>query len=139
MSLSDDGIADSEEMRQQRGAMPRVVASLIVAFFAYLGLAFGGGFATFASTEANNFSAAKGSQQPHYITQRDNARGVVAAERNAEPKSSWHDGNATLLALATPIHVFDYDAGCLPALASSLCGPYNAPAYLARGPPAVSA
>ncbi|MBO9097244.1 MULTISPECIES: hypothetical protein [unclassified Rhizobium] len=139
MSLSDDGIADSEEMRQPRGAMPRVMASLIVAFFAYLGLALGGGFATFASTETNNFSAAKGSQQPHYIAQRDNSRGVVAAERSAEPKASWHDGNAALLAFATPIHTFDYDAGCLPPLASSLSGPGNVRAYLARGPPAASA
>ncbi len=139
MSLSDDGIADSEETRQPRGAMPRVMASLVVAFFAYLGLLLGGGFGTFASTETNNFSAAKGSQQPHYLTLRDNTRGIVAAHRDVEPKASWHDGNAGLIAQATPIAP-SYSVAIAPASpASAPAGAQPGNAYLAQGPPAVSA
>ena len=136
MSLSDVGIAESEETsRQKRGAMPRVMASLVVAFFAYLGLALGGGFGSLASPETNNFSAAKGGQQqPHYLTVRDTARGIVAADRNVEPKASWHDGNTADVA---SILIFAYSRR-----ASDLFDPIGAVsdeipatnAYLARGP-----
>jgi len=140
LSLSDTGIADSDEIsRQNRGAMPRVMASLIVAFFAYLGLALGGGFGTLASTETNNFSAAKGGLQPHYLTIRDTARGIVIADRDVEPKASWHDGNAA--PLAPPVIIaFSYSDAtpsvpptALPARLQDIG------AYLARGPPATFA
>ena len=138
MSLSDNGIADSEET-QHRGAMPRVMASLIVAFFAYLGLALGGGFGTLSSAETNNFSAAKGTQQPHYLTIRDTTRGIVAAERNVEPKTSWHDGNAGLLAPPAQI-ALSYCNATPPTLPAALpTRLQNVGAYLARGPPATFA
>lgn len=138
MSLSDTGIADSDEM-QPRGAMPRVMASLIFAFFAYLGLALGGGFGALASPESNNFSAAKGSQQPHYLTVRDTTRGIVIADRDIEPKASWHDGNAALL--APPVRIaFSHSDALSPALpAAQPRGLHDVGAYLARGPPAASA
>ena len=140
MSPSDLGFAESEEIsRQPRGAMPRVMASLIVAFFAYLGLALGGGFGTLASTETNNFSAAKGSQQPHYLTLRDTARGIVAAERDAEPKASWHDGNAALLAPPVLIAFSYSDATLLTVPAALPIRLGRVEAYLARGPPAAFA
>lgn len=140
MSLSETGIADSDEINTQpRGAMPRVMASLIVAFFAYLGLALGGGFGAFASTETNNFSAAKGSQQPHYLTVRDTARGIVASERNVEPKASWHDGNAALVAAPVIIAFAFSDATPLTVPAVLPITPGTVGAYLARGPPAASA
>jgi len=139
LSLSDDGIADSDETRHPRGAMPRVMASLIVAFFAYLGLALGGGFGTFASTETNNFSAAKGSQQPHYLTLRDNTRGIVVAAGDNEPKASWHDGNAALIAsgMQTAPSLFGIALPLSPASPQVTDG--NVGAYLAQGPPAASA
>jgi hypothetical protein len=140
LNLSETGNADSDEThRQPRGAMPRVMASVIVAFFAYLGLALGGGFGTLTSTETNNFSAAKGSQQPHYLTVRDTSRGVVVAERDVEPKASWHDGGAALL--ASPVFVpFSYSAAAPLGLAAGLPAKLkNGGAYLARGPPAVFA
>jgi len=140
LSLSETGIADSDEInRQPRGAMPRVMASLIFAFFAYLGLALGGGFGALASPETNNFSAAKGSQQPHYLTVRDTTRGIVASERNAEPKTSWHDGNAALLALPLRI-AFSHSDALPPTLPMALPARLqNVGAYLARGPPAACA
>lgn len=141
MSLSDVGIAESEETsRQPRGAMPRVMASLVVAFFAYLGLALGGGFGSLAGTETNNFSAAKGSQQqPHYLSVRDTARGIVAAERNAEPKASWHDGNAADLA---PVLIFAYSrraSDLFDATGTRPAKPLGLSAYLAQGPPQADA
>ena len=140
MSLSENGIADSDEIsRQPRGAMPRVLASLIVAFFAYLGLMLGGGFGALNSAETNNFSAAKGSQQPHYLSVRDTTRGIVVADRDAEPKASWHDGNAALL--APPVLIAFSHSGT-----TALAMPATRPAwsaavgaYLARGPPAAFA
>jgi hypothetical protein len=119
--------------------MPRVMASLIFAFFAYLGLALGGGFGSLASTETNNFSAAKGSQQPHYLTVRDTARGIVATERNVEPKTSWHDGNAALLAPPLIIALSYADATPLTLPAAVPARLENIGAYLARGPPAAFA
>ncbi|MET0748598.1 MAG: hypothetical protein ABWY49_10435 [Rhizobium sp.] len=140
MSLSDTGIADSDEIsRQNRGAMPRVMASLIVAFFAYLGLALGGGFGTLASTETNNFSAAKGSQQPHYLTVRDTTRGIVIADRDVEPKASWHDGNAAPLAPPVIIAFSTSDAAPLAPPAALPIRLQDVGAYLARGPPAAFA
>lgn len=139
MSLRDDGIADSDETRHPRGAMPRVMASLIVAFFAYLGLALGGGFGTFASTETNNFSAAKGSQQPHYLTLRDNTRGIVVAAGDNEPKASWHDGNAALIASGMQAAPSPFNAVSPLSPASSQATDGNGGAYLAQGPPVVSA
>jgi hypothetical protein len=137
LSLSDIGIAESEETsRQKRGAMPRVMASLVVAFFAYLGLALGGGFGSLAGTETNNFSAAKGGQQqPHYLSVRDTARGIVATERNAEPKAGWHDGNTADVA---PVLIFAYSrraTDLFDVAASERAEPLGLGAYLARGPP----
>lgn len=140
MSLSENGIADSDEInRQPRGAMPRLLASLIVAFFAYLGLMLGGGFGALNSTESNSFSAAKGSQQPHYLSIRDTTRGIVVADRDAEPKASWHDGNAALL--APPVLIAFSHSGTAPiaVLATRLAFSGAVGAYLARGPPAAFA
>lgn len=114
--------------------MPRVIASLVFAFFAYLGLALGGGFGAIADNETNSFSAGK-NNQPLYQSLRDTARGIVAAERNAEAKSSWHDGNAALA--PTPPSLSAFNRSSLPRdharapLAASL--PFRA--YLARAPP----
>lgn len=137
MSLSDVGIDESEEISiRPRGAMPRVVASLFFAFFAYLGLALGGGFGTLASTETNNFSAAKGGQQqPHFLTLRDTARGIVAADRNAEPKAGWHDGNTALAAPGFALSFSNDLADPLTAIGSLPIRSIDAGAYLARGPP----
>lgn len=139
MSLSDDGIADSDETSHPRGAMPRVMASLAVAFFAYLGLLLGGGFGTFASTETNNFSSAKGSQQPHYLALRDNTRGIVAAQRDVEPKASWHDGNAGLITQAMPSLPSPSASATPVSHALPQAGTQPGSAYLAQGPPAISA
>jgi uncharacterized iron-regulated membrane protein len=131
----DPGIADSDDAdRRTHHAMPRVIASLVFAFFAYLGLALGGGFGAIANNETNSFSAGK-NNQPLYQSLRDTARGIVAAERNAEAKNSWHDGNAALV--PTPPSLSAFNRSSLPRdharapLAASL--PFRA--YLARAPP----
>jgi len=70
-----------------------------------------------------------------YQSLRDTARGIVAAERNAEAKNSWHDGNAALV--PTPPSLSAFNRSSLPRdharapLAASL--PFRA--YLARAPP----
>src|ERR1700712_4727790 len=92
--------------------MPRVIASLIFAFFAYLGLALGGGFGAIANNETNSFSAGK-NNQPLYQSLRDTARGIVAAERNAEAKSSWHDGNSALA--PAPLSLFSFNSSTPPS------------------------
>jgi hypothetical protein len=134
LNLRKHGIADNEETTcEARRAVPRMIASLVVAFFAYLGLAAGGGFGSpLAAT--NGFSSGK-SSQPLYLSLRDAARSMVAPERSFEPKGAWHDGNAALmpvaplLPLAEPMSPRGYHRQ--PALAASLAFK----PYFARGPP----
>ncbi|MGO4439383.1 hypothetical protein [Rhizobium sp. RAF56] len=136
MNPSEYGIADGEETNNgARPTMPRLVASLVVAFFAYLGLAIGGGFGAAATAETNSFSAGKGTQ-PLYLSLRDTARGVLASsERDLEPKGAWHDGNDALVPTPTSL-ILPYTAlptgDALKPLAAELPAPG---AYLARGPP----
>jgi hypothetical protein len=135
----ETGVADSEDTdyRTHR-AMPRMIASLVVAFFAYIGLALGGGFGAIANTETSSFSAGK-SNQPLYQSLRDTARGIVVVERNADAKGSWHDGNAALAPVPPSLSIFNPIsqprdlAGAAPATAVSFRP------YLARGPPLVAA
>lgn len=98
MNPFEFGAADSEEndeIRTRRAGV-RVVASLFVAFFAYLGLALGGGINLAARADADAFSSAKDTQ-PLYLALRDPIRGMVVADRTATPKTTWHDaGPATL-------------------------------------------
>ncbi|AYG58069.1 hypothetical protein [Rhizobium jaguaris] len=95
------GAADSEEndSRTTHRAGARVIASLFVAFFAYLGLALGGGINLTARADAEAFSSGKDSQ-PLYLALRDPVRGIVVADRTVTPKATWHDiGPATLATL----------------------------------------
>ncbi|MDL2404895.1 hypothetical protein PY650_04315 [Rhizobium calliandrae] len=118
-----------------RRAGARVIASLFVAFFAYIGLALGGGINLASRADAEAFSSGKDSQ-PLYLALRDPVRGIVVADRTVTPKATWHDiGPATLTAL--------------PSL-GLLSNPWQQPdrgeaiqreslafrAYLARAPPA---
>ena len=103
MNPFEFGAADSEEndSRTRRAGM-RVVASLFVAFFAYLGLALGGGINLAARADAEAFSSGKDSQ-PLYLALRDPVRGIVVADRTVTPKATWHDiGPATLTTLPSP-------------------------------------
>jgi hypothetical protein len=138
LDLYEDGIADSEDAPSgARRAMPRVIASLVVAFFAYLGLAVGGGIGSTAA-EANSFSAGKG-PQPLYLSLRDAQRGIVADERSVEPKGAWHDGNPALLAAAPflPLAAPLSPPGVPSEAAFTALLPFQA--YLARAPPLVAA
>ncbi|AVA20294.1 hypothetical protein ACXHXG_04335 [Rhizobium sp. LEGMi198b] len=82
-----------------RRAGARVIASLFVAFFAYLGLALGGGINLAARADAEAFSSGK-DNQPLYVALRDPVRGIVVADRTVTPKATWHDiGSATLATL----------------------------------------
>lgn len=136
MNPSEFGIADGEETRYgARPTMPRVAVSLIVAFFAYLGLAIGGGLGASATAETNSFSAGKGTQ-PLYLSLRDTARGIIAsAERDLEPKGAWHDGHDALVPVPVAL-VFPFgtsaagDSGKAQPAARLTNG-----AYSARAPP----
>ncbi|WP_104821973.1 hypothetical protein [Rhizobium sp. NXC24] len=101
MNPFEFGAADSEEndSRMTRRAGARVIASLFVAFFAYLGLALGGGINLAARADAEAFSSGK-DNQPLYVALRDPVRGIVVADRTVTPKATWHDiGSATLATL----------------------------------------
>lgn len=111
-----------------------MIASLFVAFFAYIGLALGGGINLAARADADALSSGKDSQ-PLYLSLRDPVRGIVVADRLVTTKATWHDiGPATLAALPTlgyPATSWQSnrpnDAARLESLAFR--------AYLARAPP----
>ncbi|MFT4002575.1 MAG: hypothetical protein QM684_20255 [Rhizobium sp.] len=135
MSPLEFGLADSEDRddRTHRAGV-RVIASLFVAFFAYIGLALGGGINLATRADADALSSGKDSQ-PLYLSLRDPVRGIAVADRLVTPKATWHDiGPATLAALPSlayptalwrPSHAGD--AARLESLAFR--------AYLARAPP----
>ncbi|SCB31161.1 hypothetical protein GA0061100_10863 [Rhizobium hainanense] len=115
-----------------------MIASLFVAFFAYIGLALGGGINVATRADADALASGKDSQ-PLYLSLRDPVRGIVVVDRLATPKATWHDmGPATLAALpslgypATPWQPSHPDnTARLESLAFR--------AYLARAPPGVLA
>ncbi|MGV1790464.1 hypothetical protein [Rhizobium sp. A37_96] len=101
MSPLEFGVAADSEDRDDRTnrAGARVIASLFVAFFAYIGLALGGGINLATRADADALSSGK-ETQPLYLSLRDPVRGIVVADRLATPKVTWHDiGPATLAAL----------------------------------------
>jgi hypothetical protein len=133
------GIADSEESDSRtHRADARVMASLFVAFFAYIGLALGGGITLTARADAESFSSGK-DNQPLYLSLRDTVRGIVIAERMSAPKGNWHDAGPAALA-APPVLAFlgnnwqPHDAGNAPSRSS-----VSSNAYHARAPPVVDA
>jgi uncharacterized iron-regulated membrane protein len=135
----DPGIADSEDIdRRTHHAMPRVIASLVVAFFAYIGFALGGGLGAIANNETNSFSAGK-SNQPLYLSLRDTARGIVAAERDAVPKNGWHDGHAALVPAPPSLSLFNPTSQPRDLFEAAPPAAYSMRAYLARGPPITAA
>lgn len=67
-----------------------MIASLFLAFFAYLGLALGGGINLAARSDAEALSSGK-DNQPLYLSVRDPVRGIVVADRTSLPKATWHD------------------------------------------------
>ncbi|AYG65176.1 MULTISPECIES: hypothetical protein [unclassified Rhizobium] len=135
MSPLEFGAADSEDRDDRtHRAGARVIASLFVAFFAYIGLALGGGINLAARADADALSSGKDSR-PLYLSLRDPVRGIVVADRLVTPKATWHDIGPAILAplpslgyLATPWQPrHPGDAARLEPLAFS--------AYFARGPP----
>ncbi|MFB2566364.1 hypothetical protein [Rhizobium sp. IMFF44] len=135
MNPLEFGAADSEDRDDRtHRAGARVIASLFVAFFAYIGLALGGGINLAARADADALSSGKDSQ-PLYLSLRDPVRGIVVADRLVTTKATWHDiGPATLAALPTlgyPATSWQSnrpnDAARLESLAFR--------AYLARAPP----
>ena len=82
MNPYEFGAADSEEndSRMTHRAGARVIASLFVAFFAYLGLALGGGINLAARADAEAFSSGKDTQ-PLYLALRDPVRGTIIADQ----------------------------------------------------------
>ncbi|MGZ9722993.1 hypothetical protein [Rhizobium miluonense] len=135
MSPLEFGAADSEDRDDRtHRAGARVIASLFVAFFAYIGLALGGGINLATRADADALSSGRESQ-PLYLSLRDPVRGTLVADRLVTPKATWHDiGPATLTALpslgypATPWQPRHADnVSRLETLALR--------AYLARGPP----
>lgn len=135
MNPFEFGTADSEDKDDRtHRAGARVIASLFVAFFAYIGLALGGGINVATRADADALASGKDSQ-PLYLSLRDPVRGIVVADRLATPKATWHDmGPATLAALPS----LGY-----PATSWQPSHPGNAVrleslafrAYLARAPP----
>jgi hypothetical protein len=134
----EPGFADSEEMEsyETHRAMPRVIASLVVAFFAYIGFALGGGFGAALNTETSSFAAGKTSQ-PLYLSLRDTARGIVAAERDAAPKGAWHEGAAALLPAPPSLSLLNPPASAHDFADASSAAFLPPRAYLARAPPAL--
>ena len=139
MNPFEFGAADSEDKdNRTHRAGARVIASLFVAFFAYIGLALGGGINVATRADADALASGKDSQ-PLYLSLRDPVRGIVVVDRLATPKATWHDmGPATLAALpslgypATPWQPsHPGNAARLESLAFR--------AYLARAPPGVLA
>ncbi|MBB3426536.1 hypothetical protein FHT85_003524 [Rhizobium sp. BK312] len=135
MSPLEFGAADSEDRDERtHRAGARVIASLFVAFFAYIGLALGGGINLATRADAEALSSGKDSQ-PLYLSLRDPVRGIVVADRLVTPKAAWQDlGPATLAALPTLgypatswLPSCPKDAARLESLAFR--------AYLARAPP----
>lgn len=114
-----------------------MIASLIVAFFAYIGFAVGGGFGSLASPETNSFSAGRGSQ-PLYLSLRDTARGIVTAERKAASKNNWHDEGAALPPAPPSLSRLDPTARLHDPVRATPILSRRLQAYLARGPPAAA-
>jgi uncharacterized iron-regulated membrane protein len=132
----DAGIADSEDAdHTTRHAMPRVIASLVFAFFAYLGLALGGGFGAIANDETNSFSAGK-NNQPLYQPLRDTARGILASERKSDAGSSWHGGNDVLVPAQSSLFALNLSSQPRDHVRAPRAALLPFRAYVARAPPA---
>jgi len=112
-----------------------VIASLFVAFFAYIGLALGGGINLATRADAEALSSGK-DNQPLYLSIRDPIRGIVVADRLLTPKATWHD-----IGPATPASIPSLERIARPwqpsghAIVSRLKSAHSR-AYLARAPPA---
>ena len=135
MNPLEFGAADSEDKdNRTHRAGARVIASLFLAFFAYLGLALGGGINLAARSDAEALSSGK-DNQPLYLSQRDPVRGIVVADRTALPKATWHDIGPITLA-ATPSFGLLIDPW-QPRERSDVTQPeiLALRAYLARAPP----
>ena len=135
MSPLEFGAADSEDSdHRKHRAGARVIASLFVAFFAYIGLALGGGINLAARADADALSSGKDTQ-PLYLSLRDPVRGIVVADRLVTPKATWHDiGPATLAALPS----LGYPASSWQSNCPDDAARFESPtfrAYRARGPP----
>lgn len=136
MNPLEFGAADSEDKdNRTHRAGARVIASLFLAFFAYLGLALGGGINLAARSDAEALSSGK-DNQPLYLSLRDPVRGIVVADRTALPKATWHDIGPITLA-ATPSFGLLIDPW-QPRERSDVTQPeiFAFRAYLARAPPA---
>lgn len=135
MSPLEFGAADSEDKdNRTHRAGARVIASLFVAFFAYIGLALGGGINLATRADADALSSGKDTQ-PLYLSMRDPIRGIVVADRLVTPKATWHDiGPATLAPLPSLGHLArpwqPHDHTTVSRLES-----LDFRAYLARAPP----
>ncbi len=112
-----------------------MIASLFLAFFAYIGLALGGGINLATRADAEALSSGRDSQ-PLCLSVRDPIRGIVVADRLLTPKTTWHDiGPATpaslpsLERIARPWQPSDH-------VIVSRLESAHARAYLARAPPA---
>lgn len=136
MNPFEPGFADSEEIdiHETPRAVPRVIASLVVAFFAYIGFALGGGFGGLASADTNSFAAGKGNQ-PLYLSLRDNTRGIISGERDTATKGSWHDGPTALLPAQPTLSILAAPAAELDAADAFPAVSPSPRAYLARAPP----
>ncbi|ENN84044.1 putative transmembrane protein [Rhizobium freirei PRF 81] len=136
MSPLEFGAADSEDRDDRtHGAGARVIASLFVAFFAYIGLALGGGINLATRADAEALSSGKDSR-PLYLSIRDPVRGIVVADRLVTPKATWHDiGPATLASVPLLEHIARPWQPSDHAIVSRLESAHSR-AYLARAPPA---
>ncbi|MBB6487999.1 hypothetical protein [Rhizobium lusitanum] len=136
MSPFEFGAADSEDRDDRtHRAGARVIASLFVAFFAYIGLALGGGINLATRADADALSSGKDTQ-PLYLSIRDPIRGIVVADRLVTSKATWNDiGPATLASFPLLEHVArpwqPRDQASVSLLESA-----HSRVYLARAPPA---
>lgn len=112
-----------------------MIASLFVAFFAYIGLALGGGINLATRADADALSSGKDTQ-PLYLSIRDPIRGIVVADRLLTPKATWHDiGPATSTSLPSLERIARPWQPSDNTIVSRLESAHSR-AYLARAPPA---
>lgn len=124
------------ETRRMTG---RVVVSLAVAIFAYLGLLFGGNLVLGPARGPNSFSSSSKDGQPLQVSARDVVRGVLAADRKiAQKYATYASGDAApaVQALARPALA---RALALSQSDSQAFRDHAAKAYDSHGPPSFAA
>lgn len=136
MNLFEAGVADSDDSKYRtHAAAPRLIVSLLVAFFAYLGLALGGGINPAARAETNSFASGRNSQpQPLYLTLRDTMRGIITAERKPVHKPDWPDSGPAAMAPAAAMLPTDAPCPAWRVQSRSVSATVFKP-YGARAPP----